>query len=217
MKALVVPAVLPPWRFPLPVDGILRAGGASPERSIKILEGAGGRSVARRDAEFEAFADSRADRIRATAYLLCGNWHTAEDLTQTTLIKIYLAWNRLARRDELDGYARQVLLRSYLDMKRRASSTEVPVEEFPVDAHVTGPKKDVEEGMVLARALATLPPMQRSVLVLRYWEDQDVASIAALLGMPEGTVKSHASRGLEGLRAALSRLGVSSYLGMRTS
>jgi RNA polymerase sigma-70 factor (sigma-E family) len=167
------------------------------------------------DAEFESFADSYAHQLRATAYLLCGNWHTAEDLTQTTLIKIYLAWSRLNRRGELHGYARQVLLRSYLDLRRRASSTEVPVDELPAEPSATGSTVDVDEGIVLARALATLSPIQRSVLVLRYWEDQDVATISRLLDLPEGTVKSHCSRGLAGLRTALSHLGVSSYLGMR--
>ncbi len=195
--------------------GILQLSWAADEGAPG--KGTTGSAMPRRtaDGEFEAFADSYANQLRATAYLLCGNWHTAEDLTQTTLIKIYLAWSRLARRGELHGYARQVLLRSYLDFRRRASSTEVPVDEFPVAGSVTGSRGDIDEGIVLARALATLPPIQRSVLVLRYWEDQDVATISRLLALPEGTVKSHCSRGLAGLRAALSSLGVSSYLGMR--
>ncbi len=163
-----------------------------------------------RDEDFVAFAERQSDRLSGIAYLLCGNWHTAEDLAQSVLVKMYLAWPRLARRGELDGYARQALLRAYLDLRRRSSSSELPVEDVIIAVDDGG--VGVESRLLLVNALGVLTPIQRSVLVLRYWEDLDVASVSSILAMPEATVRSHSKRGLAVLRAELARRGLSTYL-----
>lgn len=153
-----------------------------------------------RDRDFVAYATAGAHRLRRTAYLLCGNWHTAEDLTQVALTKLYVAWPRLERREAIDGYARQVVVRVYLDERRRASSGEVPMAA-PPDSAATSPLSD--ERMDLMTALAQLPERQRAVLVLRFFEDLDVSTVADVLGCSEGTVKSATSRALAALRALL--------------
>ena len=77
----------------------------------------GGRSDI--DEEFVAYYAARAGNLRNTAYLLCGDWHLAEDLTQITFTKLYRAWRRIQRHEVLDQYARRVLLRAFLDERRR--------------------------------------------------------------------------------------------------
>jgi RNA polymerase sigma-70 factor (sigma-E family) len=153
--------------------------------------------------DFAAYVDGRGTALRSTAYLLCGNWHTAEDLTQAALTKLYLAWRRMDRVGSVDAYARQVLLRTFLDERRRPwrrerSSAEPPDRQAPVD----GPG-GVDERMALATALRALPRTQRAAVVLRYWCDLDIKDTAAALGVSEGTVKSASARGLAALREVL--------------
>jgi len=158
--------------------------------------------VADRDAEFGEFLDSRAVVMRRTAYLLCGgDWHRAEDLVQTTLTKIYVAWPRLRRDGAVDAYSRKVMVRTAIDEARRAyRRRESSVDELP---EVVGPGSGSDEAIDVRRALAQLPAGQRAVVVLRYWEDLSVTETAELLGKSEGTVKSQAAKGLAALRRLL--------------
>ena len=158
--------------------------------------------MADRDAEFGEFLDSRAVVMRRTAFLLCGgDWHRAEDLVQTTLTKIYVAWPRLRRDGAVDAYSRKVMVRTAIDEARRAyRRRESPVEELP---EVAGPTGGVDESIDVQRALARLPAGQRAVVVMRYWEDLSVAETAELLGKSEGTIKSQAAKGLAALRRLL--------------
>lgn len=155
-----------------------------------------------RDAEFGEFLDSRAVVMRRTAYLLCGgDWHRAEDLVQTTLTKIYVAWPRLRRGGNVDAYSRKVMVRSAIDESRRAfRRRESAVDELP---EVPGPPSGVDEAIDVRRALARLPAGQRAVVVLRYWEDLSVTETAQVLGKSEGTIKSQAAKGLAALRRLL--------------
>jgi RNA polymerase sigma-70 factor (sigma-E family) len=157
--------------------------------------------MGRRD-DFSEYAAARAPRLRSMAYLLCGNWHTAEDLTQVTLTKLYVAWPRVRRGGTVDAYARQVLVRSFLSERRKLSSTEVPIGTVPDTA---GPETSTDDRVALVQALAELPDRQRAVLILRFWEDLDVATTAAALSCSEGTVKSSTSRALAALREVLHR------------
>jgi RNA polymerase sigma-70 factor (sigma-E family) len=159
-------------------------------------------SVPDRDAEFGEYFDSRAVVMRRTAYLLCnGDWHRAEDLVQATLIKVYVAWPRLRRADGVDGYARKVMVRAAIDESRRGfRRRESPVDQLP---EVGVAARPVDEVLDVRRALATLPPGQRAVVVLRYWEDLSVAETAEILGRSEGTVKSQAAKGMAALRNLL--------------
>ncbi|MEU8373807.1 sigma factor [Micromonospora sp. NPDC048894] len=72
-----------------------------------------------RDTAFAAYFAARSEAIRGTAYLLCGDWHRAEDLVQTAFTKLYLVWNRVSRHEVLDAYVRQILVRTFLDERRR--------------------------------------------------------------------------------------------------
>jgi RNA polymerase sigma-70 factor (sigma-E family) len=152
-----------------------------------------------RDAGFAAYFASRSSAMRGTAYLLCGDWHRAEDLTQAAFVKLYRAWNRVAAHEKLDAYMRQVLVRTFLDETRRGFfRRESPTAEYtdrPTPQH-----SGVEDRMVLLRALADLAPRQRAALVLRFWEDMSVEDTAKALRCKTGTVKSQTARGLEAMR-----------------
>ncbi|TWP46128.1 SigE family RNA polymerase sigma factor [Lentzea tibetensis] len=155
-----------------------------------------------RDAAFEAYFAARSDAMRGTAYLLCGDWHRAEDLVQTTFTKLYLAWRRIQRHEAMDAYTRQTLVRTFISERRRGWFRNESVGE-PSAELVAPPTGLPEERLVLLEALAKVPPKQRAVLVLRYWEDASIEQAAALLGVSEGTIKSQAARGLQTLRGLL--------------
>jgi RNA polymerase sigma-70 factor (sigma-E family) len=151
------------------------------------------------DVEFDRWLRSATPRLRGAAYLLTGTRDAADDLVQDTLVRVY------QRRERIDAeactaYARRVLATRAVDAGRRPWRREVPVEVVPdraVDA-------DAEVAVDVVGALAALPAGQRAVLVLRFFDDQDVESTAAALGISPGTVKSQTSRGLERLRELMS-------------
>ncbi len=155
-----------------------------------------------RDRAFAEYFAAKSDAMRGTAYLLCGDWQRAEDLVQTAFTKLYLAWNRVSRHEVLDGYTRRTLVRTFLDERRRGWFRREQVADTPPERVHTDPTSG-EDRMVLLDALATVPPRQRAVLVLRYWEDLSVEETAGLLHCSTGTVKSQAARGLQTLRATL--------------
>lgn len=163
------------------------------------------------DEQFREFARAQSGPLRRFGYLLCADWHLAEDLVQTTLVKMYRAWPRLQRRDTVSRYARQTLLRCWLDEKRRpwrrseSRDGELPdVADPAIDLGSHGDRA-VDRERVL-RAMTELAPRQRAVLVLRFWEDLSVAETAATLGCSDGNVKSQQSRALEKLRGVLDRI-----------
>ncbi len=157
---------------------------------------------------FREFARGQALAMRRCAFLLCGDWHFAEDLVQTALAKIYRAWPRIRSTDTLDHYVRTVLLRCWLDEKRRPrwrmEHRGGVIPDHPDPAAEFDPNRDWTRTAVLA-ALQEISPKQRAVLVLRYFEELSIAETAGALGCTEGTVKSHASRGLAALRAVIDR------------
>ncbi|QNE16957.1 SigE family RNA polymerase sigma factor [Kribbella qitaiheensis] len=158
--------------------------------------------MSERDAAFEAYFAARSGAMRGTAYLLCGDWHRAEDLVQQTFTKIYLAWHRIDRREAMDNYTRQALVRTFLSERRRGWFRFESVGAEAADRPAPGSGL-ADERMVLLAALMKVPPRQRAVLVLRYWEDASVEQAAALLDCSEGNVKSQAARGLQTLRGLL--------------
>ena len=161
---------------------------------------------------FRRFAVEHAAVLRRSAFLLCGDWHLAEDLMQTSLIKIFRSWSRVEKRESLTHYARTVLLRTWLDEKRRPfrrselGSAAVPeVPDPAADPAASAGRVWARE--LVHRALLELPPGQRAVLVLRYFDDLSIADTARVMRCAEGTVKSQAARGLEALRVVVARLG----------
>jgi len=149
---------------------------------------------------FRAFAIARRPTLRRSAYLLCGDWHRADDLVQTALVKLYVAWPRVQGDDPPDAYVQRILVRCFLDEKRRPWRRESPVEIVDLDAAAERPEDDLLD---LRSALARLPRRQRATLLLRYWLDMSVAQTADALGCSEGTVKSQTARALTTLRDLL--------------
>ncbi|MFF0726328.1 RNA polymerase sigma factor [Streptomyces sp. NPDC004134] len=162
---------------------------------------------------FREFAAAQARPLRRTAFLLCGDWHLAEDLMQNSMIKMYRSWHRLERHAELGPYARRVLLRTWLDERRKPwRRSEQSLPTLPDTPDVTaGPEAVAEHTAmrhVVRGAVLALPPRQRAVVVLRYFDDLSVAQTAGVLGCSEGNVKSQAARGLRTLRGRLAEEGV---------
>lgn len=155
-----------------------------------------------RDRGFAEYFGARADAMRGTAYLLCGDWHRAEDLVQSAFVKLYRAWNRIGGHHALDAYTRQILVRTFLDENRRGFFYRERVTETSPD--LAAPQGgSTEDRLVLLSALTKVPARQRAALVLRYWEDLSVEDTAQALRCSPGTVKSQASRGLQTLRGLI--------------
>jgi len=158
----------------------------------------------RRDQDFAAYMSARQPALLRTAYLLTGDSHTAEDVVQTALAKLYLAWDKVQRRESVDAYVRRILVNETNSFFRRAwrrreRSTDVLPE--------TGVEDGYDDGLAdrVWAVVSTLPPRQRAVIVLRYYEQLSEAEIARTLGISEGTVKSQASRALASLRHGAAR------------
>jgi RNA polymerase sigma-70 factor (sigma-E family) len=159
------------------------------------------------DAEFSTYMAARREHVRRTAYLLCGDWHKADDLTQTAFVKLYGAWRRIQDRAALDAYVRSCLVRATVDESRRPWRRERAVDAVPDTPAPSDIASMVADREVVRKALEKVPSGQRAVLVLRFYEGLDVAEAAAALQCSEGNVKSQTARGLAALRAALEGLG----------
>jgi RNA polymerase sigma-70 factor (sigma-E family) len=155
-----------------------------------------------RDREFQAYFEARVAVLRRTAYLLCGDWHRAEDLAQTALAKLYVAWPRLQRDGQVDAYARKIVVHAAIDDSRRWFRRRETAMDTVPDIVAAAPP-GVDDAIDVRRALAELPPGQRAAVILRYWEDLPITETAELLGCSEGTVKSQAAKGLAALRRLL--------------
>jgi len=155
-----------------------------------------------RDAEFSEYVAGRRPQLRRTAYLLCGESHRAEDLVQTTLMKVYVAWPRIRRDGNVDAYARRVMVNAHVDETRRPWRRErVGVDGLDVEARTAASPEDRD---LLMAALADLPPRQRAAVVLRHYWGLSVEETATDLGVTAGTVKSQTSHALRRLEQVLS-------------
>ena len=154
---------------------------------------------------FEAYVHARGPGLVRLARLICDDRHRAEDLVQDVLAKAYARWSRIASVDSPDEYVRRMLVNANRSWWRRpAARRETPTAE-PVDLAMSGrPDADPVERDAMWRLLTSLPHRQRCVLVLRYYEDLDDASIARILGCSNVTVRTHAMRALGTLRGRLS-------------
>ncbi|MGV9269642.1 SigE family RNA polymerase sigma factor [Kitasatospora sp. NPDC003701] len=151
--------------------------------------------------DFEGFAATRWRRLVRTAYLLTGDHHEAEDVVQATFAKVFRNWSRISRLEEPDAYVHRALVNNNLSRHRRRRVRQLLVPVLPDRASTaSGGHRDVEERSALLQALAELPPRQRAVVVLRYWEDMSEGQVAEVLACSQGNVKSQASRGLAKLR-----------------
>ena len=158
-----------------------------------------------RDAAYVEFVAARQDHLRRVAFAVAGDWHTADDILQTALLKLYYAWPRIREDGNPEAYARRIIMRCDVDRRRKPWRRERPSEHLP--DRPAAATSDPEERSALFDALQTLPTMQRKVVVLRHWLGLSVEETAAELGITVGTVKSHTSRGLGKLQATLAPEG----------
>jgi RNA polymerase sigma-70 factor (sigma-E family) len=158
----------------------------------------------RDEQEFAEFFVARRDAVRRSAYLLCGDWHRADDFAQTAFVSLHRHWRKIRDKGALDAYVRRTLVRAVIDESRRPWRRERFTDDVPETA--TG-APDIGDSVAtraaLLAALRQVPPRQRAVLVLRFLEGLDVSGVAAALGCSEGTVKSQTARGLATLRETL--------------
>ena len=158
----------------------------------------------RDEQEFAEYFQARRDAVRRTAFMLCGDWHRADDLAQTAFVALHRHWRKIRDRGALDAYVRRTLVRAMIDETRRPWRRERFVEELPEIAQPDGEVGEtVANRAALLDGLRRVPPRQRAVLVLRFFEGLDVSATAGALKCSEGTVKSQTARGLVALREVL--------------
>ncbi|SDF38615.1 RNA polymerase sigma-70 factor, sigma-E family [Lentzea fradiae] len=153
------------------------------------------------DTEFTSLYDRCNDQMRFTAFLMCGNWHEAEDVLQAAFLKLYLAGPKLASHSYIEGYLQQIVVRTFLAERRKVRWRREKLTDSPPESLVDSP--DTEDGIVVWEALSKMPARQRAVLVLRYWNDMSIDDVATALNCSTGTVKSQTSKGLRTLREKL--------------
>jgi RNA polymerase sigma-70 factor (sigma-E family) len=154
-----------------------------------------------RDDEFAAFVAARYRALVRRGLLLTGDSGHAEDLTQSALIRTYLAWGRIRDPANAESYARKTLVRLAVRARGRRWRREIVAARVPEPASVQVADTSPDDLVLdVRRALVALPAGQRAVLMLRYLDDLSEAETARLLGIPVGTVKSRAARALASLR-----------------
>ena len=153
--------------------------------------------------EFAEYFRARRDTVRRTAFLLCGDWHRADDHAQAAFVALHRHWHRIRDKAALDAWMRRTLVRGVVDESRRPWRRERYTAEPVEPPSVPAASDAVATRHVLVDGLRTVPPRQRAVLVLRFLEGLDIAATAAVLGCSEGTVKSQTTHGLAALRASL--------------
>src|SRR5215469_978684 len=155
------------------------------------------------DQEFLEFVKSRAAPLHRTAYLLCGDWHLADDLVQETLAKSFRHWHRVQRASNPDAYVRRMLVNEARRHWRRHRNATGPADVTTREPGVPDAATAVTNRVALFEALLSLPARQRATVVLRYLEGMSERETAAVMRCSEGTVKSQTSRALNTLGGCL--------------
>jgi RNA polymerase sigma-70 factor (sigma-E family) len=157
--------------------------------------------------EFTSFARDRTQALLRSAYLLTGDQHLAEDLVQASLARTYLAWRRIEESGNAEAYARRVMYHLQVSWWRRRRIPESITGDLPEPRRYGTDVTDTTDvRLMLLAALRKLPPKQRAVLVLRFFEDRTEAEAAEILDVRIGTIKSQTARGLARLRAVAPEL-----------
>ncbi|MGI5212889.1 SigE family RNA polymerase sigma factor [Plantactinospora sp. CA-290183] len=155
--------------------------------------------------EFRVFVQGIAASLHRTAYLLCGDWHLADDLAQEALAKAYSHWRKVQRADSPSAYVRRILINESRRSWRRNRNITVRPDADMTDITVADMSDEVVNRAELLQALQSLPVRQRATVVLRFLEGLSERETAAALGCSEGTVKSQTSRALIKLKSVLNR------------
>jgi len=183
-------------------------GNVPSSRSVFIGKGEEDERVRHVDEdEYRTYVVANMDRLRRAAYLLCRDWHTADDLVAVTIGKLYRNWSRAQRVTHLDAYVRTILVRSWLDERRRPWRREHVTDDVP--DRPTNDRADTIDRMTLLDLLGELTPRRRAAVVLRFYFDLSVDESAEVLGCSAGTVKSLTARGLEAMRTRAAALSTS--------
>ncbi len=151
------------------------------------------------ESEYREYVSARLEHLRRVAYLLCHDWHAADDLVSTVLLKLFRSWRSVRQAENLDAYVRGMLTNAWLDELRRPwrrhEHATVQLPESWIEATEPGDRHSI------GRLLLGLSPRQRAVVILRYYCDLSVEQTARLLGVSDGTGKSQSARALETLRS----------------
>ncbi|WP_023586864.1 SigE family RNA polymerase sigma factor [Streptomyces thermolilacinus] len=174
-------------------DGGRQYGEVAGERTAPARKGSA-------EAAFTAYVQERRASLYATAYHLTGDRHEAEDLLQSALFSTYRAWDRISDKAAVGGYLRRTMTNLHISAWRRRKLNEYPTEELPETVGDSDAMRGTELRTVLWQALARLPELQRTMLVLRYYEGRTDPEIADILDISVGTVKSSIWRSLRRLR-----------------
>lgn len=148
-------------------------------------------------AAFVTFVHETGTRLYRSALVLTGNPHGAEDLVQATLVKVYTKWNRVGSAEDPVAYAMRMLHHTFVSDRRLRRNSETPINDLRDSAAA---HQDPGVRLDLQRALATLEPLDRSIVVARYLEDRSVRETAELVGLSEVNVRTRARRALVRLR-----------------
>lgn len=153
--------------------------------------------------DFDEFLREQLSSLVRFAGVLTADRELAQDLTQDALVRAHARWSRIGGMDRPDLYLRRMITNGFLSWRRRwAVRTIQPVADTDRLSGATSPDPAVrlaDQDQVKA-LLATLSRRHRAVLVLRFYEGRTDEEIAAILGCTAGTVRSHVSRALAGLR-----------------
>lgn len=152
------------------------------------------------DRDYRDYVSTHTRRLCRFAYLCCADWHRAEDVVQTALVRLYANWRR-ARRTSLDAYVRRIIVNALIDENRLFRFRREKAADVLPERPVSG--AEPVERLVLIRALLRLPQRQRAAVVLRFWEDLPVDQTASILGCSQGAAKNLTMRGLATLRESL--------------
>ncbi|WP_436531311.1 SigE family RNA polymerase sigma factor [Actinoplanes sp. HUAS TT8] len=155
---------------------------------------------------FEEFVSSRLGNLVRYATVVTWDPHLAEDITQNVLVRAQARWGRIGRMDAPELYVKRMVVNEFLSWRRRRAAQSIPVTAETMDGFLPAApdgsaERDDRDAML--RLIATLPPRQRAVIALRFYEDLAVEQIAEMLGCRTVTVRTHLSRALATLHRAL--------------
>lgn len=161
--------------------------------------------MGRRSEEFDQFVHDQAASLHRVAYMLCGDWHLADDLVQDAFVRCFRHWRRVQRSDAPAAYVRRILINEANRHWRRHRTRVADVPAIGPEKGAADSSVPVAERAALLQTLMDLPPGQRAVVVLRHLEDMSEQETARVLGCSEGTVKSQNARALRTLRTLIQR------------
>lgn len=148
---------------------------------------------------FDAFATAHLDDLLRLARVMTAQTEEAEDLTQETLFKVYRHWRRLKGIEAQYAYARRMMTNAFLDEKRKRRPSTVSLTEFRADP-AAARAIDPADVQAMREAVAALPPRQRVVVILRFYEELEISEVAVNMGIGESSVRSALARALSQLR-----------------